>query len=581
MAIRADWPELVSILNKGITSFTESEMEAFMTKWFHFPQQEKTGELTLEEQAWLVEHPEISFAFSADYPPGLIVDEDGNVSGQFKDLIDLLNQRLGTNFGITVADIKAVREMAANKEVAGQLALTAGNGASRGLLETDVLWESYPVIFAPKDSPMKISALEDLKGKAVSTLKGSRYAAKILAPYQDKIDIVRADTIVEAFRLLYEGKVDYMIGFSSQTYYLTKMRFLTLEPAFIMTDRPTKIVMGVRDDWPKLVEILNKGLKSITEDELLAINDKWLGPSAVIRPQLSLTLEEQAWLEQNQTVRVRTIDWPPYMIINENKPPQGITVEYLKLVEEKTGINFEYEVTKQPFAEFLENIKHRHGPDMAPFISLTPDREQYLSFSAPYISSPYVIFAREQDELFLDISGLTGKTVAVPRGFVMQELLERDFPAIKLLLFENDEQALLAVSTGKADGYIGNLTVASHIIQKRGLSNIRVVASTLYGDQLLSMGNRSDWPELTSIINKALASISEEEKTAIQNKYVALRFEQGINRAVVLRWILVFVVVATTVLTLFIAWNWQLRRKVGVRTADLEADLGISILPDI
>ena len=43
------------------------------------------------------------------------------------------------------------------------------------------------------------------------------------------------------------------------------------------------------------------------------------------------------------------------------------------------------------------------------------------------------------------------------------------------------------------------------------------------------MGNRKDWPELTSIINKALASITEAEKTAIRNKYVALRYEQGIN----------------------------------------------------
>ena len=573
MAVRPDWPELVPILNKGIASFSQNEIDTIVAKWIHLPQQEKTVGLTSEERAWLKEHPEIRFAFSADYPPSLIVDEDGHLSGQMKDVIDLLNQRLGSNFGITVAEMKAVREMVANKEVAGQLVLTAGNGARRGLLETDVLWETYPVIYGPKDSPMKINAVEDLKGKAVSTLKGSRYAEKILAPYQDKIDIVRTDTIVEAFRLVSEGKVDYMIGLTTQAYHITKMRFLTLEPAFVMTDRPTKIVMGVRDDWPKLVEILNKGLKSITEDERATINDKWLGTPDVIRPQLSLTLEEQAWIDQNHTVRVRATDWPPYMIIKENGPPQGISAEYLKLIEERTGINFDYEMTEQPFAEFLESIKQRQGPDMALLIIHTPDREEYLSFTGPYIVSPYVIFAREEEELLLDIGGLVGKTVAIPKGFVMQQLLERDYPAIRLVLFDNDEQALLAVSTGKVDAYIGNLTVASHIIQISGLSNLRVVGSTPYGDQVLSMGNRSDWPELTSITNKALASITEEEKTAIRNKYVALRYEQGINRAVVLKWILLSVVIVTGILLLFVFWNWQLRRKVRVRTADLEAEI--------
>ena len=568
------FPLLNSILNKSYHALPESEKNRVWRKWFAADTErliKKQIQLTSEEQAWLREHPEIHFAFSADYPPALILDEDGHLSGMLKDVIDLLNQRLGSNFGITVAEIKAVREMVANKEVAGQLALTAGNGARRGLLETNVLWETYPVIYAPKDSPMKINALEDLKGKAVSTLKGSRYAEKILAPYQDKIDIVRTDTIVEAFKLLYEGKVDYMIGLTSQSYYLTKMRFLTLEPVFVMTDRPTKIVMGVRDDWPKLVEILNKGLKSITEDEWVTINDKWLGTPDVIRPQLSLTLEEKAWIDQNHKIRVRVADWPPYLIIKENDPPQGIAIEYLKLVEERTGLKFEYEMAKQSFAEFLESIKLHQGPDMTPLIAQSPDREQYLSFTTPYISSPYVIFARQQEGVLIDINGLSGKTLAVPKGFIIQQLLEKDYPEIRLVLFENDEQSLLALSTGKVDAYIGNLTVASHLIQKRGLSNLRVVAPAPYGDHVLSMGNRNDWPELTTIIDKALASITEAEKTAIRDKYVALRYEQGMNKALVVKWVLIACFGASGVVLFFVIWNRSLAGRVKQRTIALES----------
>jgi ABC-type amino acid transport substrate-binding protein/signal transduction histidine kinase len=571
IAVRPDWPVLVSILNKGLRSFSDMELKQIVAKWVHLPQQEKTVEFTPEEQTLLKAHQPIRLGFVGKYPPYLMTDEKNLQSGIFDDLRDELSLKLGVD--IEIAEFNSFTDLlqaSEKKEIDAVYAIMPSRAKKRGLLPTEVFLSSYAAIFTRHGK--RVVHLEDVIGKTVAMVKDMNFLLRILKPYLEQVTIVAADTPADGLRLLSEGKVDMFIGTTTNSFMVNKFRINGISQAYIHTDEGTPFAMGVRPDRPELVTVLNKGLAHIGQRGIETIVARWL---KIQEPEERVQLNgtERAWLEQNQTVRVRMTDWPPYMIINENKPPQGITVEYLRLIEEKTGINFEYEVTKQPFAEFLESMKQHQGPDMAPLIIQTPDREQYLSFSAPYISSPYVIFGREQDELLLDITGLAGKTVAVPRGFVMQELLERDFPAIKLLLFDDDEQALLAVSTGKADGYIGNLTAASHIIQKRGLSNLRVAASTPYGDQFLSMGNRSDWPELTSIINKALASISEEEKTAIHSKYVALRYKQGIDKAVVLRWIIIFVVVATTVLVLFIVWNWLLHRKVGIRTADLEAEI--------
>ena len=202
---------------------------------------------------------------------------------------------------------------------------------------------------------------------------------------------------------------------------------------------------------------------------------------------------------------------------------------------------------------------------MTAVIVPTPEREQYLSFSETYITSPYVIFMREQDNPILDISGLTGKTLAVPRRFVVQEQLDRDYPEIRQALYDSDEAALQAVATGQADAYIGNLTVANHIIHGRGFSHLRVTAASPFGDQTLSMGNRNDWPELTSIINKALESITEEEKTAIRNKYLAIKFEQGVNKAEVLKWALIIGGAAAGIMLLFVFWNRRMSREIKKR----------------
>ena len=193
------------------------------------------------------------------------------------------------------------------------------------------------------------------------------------------------------------------------------------------------------------------------------------------------------------------------------------------------------------------------------------NREKYLSFTEPYLSSPYVIFIREEENPIFDIQGLFGKTIAVPRGAVAQEQLSREYPEIRLALFDTDEKALQALATGQADAYIGNLTVASHIIHKQGLTALKVTAPGPFKDPTLSMGTRSDWPELNSIISKALGSITEEEKTAIRNKYLAIKFEQGINKAEVLKWALIIGGSTVGIVLIFIFWNRQLSREVSGR----------------
>ena len=233
-----------------------------------------------------------------------------------------------------------------------------------------------------------------------------------------------------------------------------------------------------------------------------------------------MTDAEKTWLEAHPVITLGGGIFPPLEFFDETKgQPDGVGPDYAKLIGHMLGIKFKlvsgdwYDIQQMAKAKEIDGL---------PLIFKSKAFEKYLSFSETYISSPYVIFTREQDDLILDISGLSGKTIAVPRGFSVQKQLAGNFPEIRLALFDSDEQALQEVATGRVDAYIGSLTVASHIIQKRGFSDLRVAAPSPFGEQSLSMSNRKDWPELTSIINKALVSITEEEKTAIRNKYVAL-----------------------------------------------------------
>jgi PAS domain S-box-containing protein len=57
------------------------------------------------------------------------------------------------------------------------------------------------------------------------------------------------------------------------------------------------------------------------------------------------------------------------------------------------------------------------------------------------------------------------------------------------------------------------------------LANLKVASGSGFEDQPKSIGVRSDWPELVSILNKGLASITKEEMNTIRQKWIPVKFD--------------------------------------------------------
>ena len=121
---------------------------------------------------------------------------------------------------------------------------------------------------------------------------------------------------------------------------------------------------------------------------------------------------------------------------------------------------------------------------------------------------------------------LHGKRVAIEQGYNLQRKLSQDHPGIELLAVENTLKALQTVSREEADAYVGNQAVILYLLQKHRLINLKVTADSGYSDNLLHFGVRPDWPELVSILNKALQQIPHDAVQAIDRKW--LGFEQQV-----------------------------------------------------
>ena len=207
--------------------------------------------------------------------------------------------------------------------------------------------------------------------------------------------------------------------------------------------------------------------------------------------------------------------------------------------------------------------------DLLPAIGKTEEREEHFLFSEPYYYFQRVIVTRDTDTGISGINDLEGLTVAVQRNSSHHSYL-LSYPDINLSLYDSVEAALTAVATGTEKAFIGNLATTNYLIRLNGLTNLRFVAFEAEKPQALYFAVRKDWPVLVSILNKAVASISESEKLAISNQWVELDTE--IDYGPVMRILSFAGAFGTVVLGVSFFWIVRLRKEVR-RRQEIQLDL--------
>lgn len=236
-----------------------------------------------------------------------------------------------------------------------------------------------------------------------------------------------------------------------------------------------------------------------------------------------LSEKEKKWLEKDFKVKIRVANWPPFQIYKDGKA-SGISVDYIKRIFDKYNIKHEFiSADKYPFSEALNKIAIKNNLDLILSVKETEERKKNMLFSNPYLSHSWVIFTRKNYSFIERIEDLNGKTVSVENKFVIHEKLKKEYPKINLLAINSvqaTQKSLEAVSKGKADAFVGNLTVGSFLIQENELDNLKVAAPTKFRNHENSMAIRNDWQELVSIINKEFNSWSLSDKNEIRNKYL-------------------------------------------------------------
>jgi|GEM_PF-2108962 PAS domain S-box-containing protein len=286
-------------------------------------------------------------------------------------------------------------------------------------------------------------------------------------------------------------------------------------------------------------------------------------------PQLRLTAQEREWLLGHPVVTVAPDpDFPPIEWFDERGKFSGIAAEYVALVQKQLGITFKV-VREASWDDVLAKARAKEI-DVLSAAAQTPQRAEYLLFSEPHVVMPGVIITRKQVNGKVSLSDLKGMKVALVSGYLWQEFISRDFPDITLDPVPDVQTGMRKVSFAMDDAMIENLATATTCIEKEGITNLKVAGETGYSSRL-SFAVRNDWPELRSILDKALASIDPAEKKAIFQRWVHIE-RQPLFPSRLFWFILAAVLAAVAfVIVVILLWNRALSRQVGERTREISA----------
>ncbi|AGF79405.1 histidine kinase [Desulfocapsa sulfexigens DSM 10523] len=234
---------------------------------------------------------------------------------------------------------------------------------------------------------------------------------------------------------------------------------------------------------------------------------------------VNLTEHERAWLDRHPVIRIGVdAEFPPYEFINQYNQHSGISSDYLKELSKILGIRFEMALGLS-WSEILNQAKEKKI-DLLPLVTASPKRSEYLTFTAPYVRYQIAIISREGLPPTQTLSDLTGKKVALVENYISTKQVLENNPAIQPYFVKNVMEGLKSVVDGTTTAMISDTGTTAYILKEFSLPSLHISGFIDIPVQAFSIGVRDDWPELTSILNKALQSIPDHQKQQIVRRWL-------------------------------------------------------------
>ena len=502
--------------------------------------QNTNNNFTIEEQEFINSHKTLILANEKDWIP-LDYNENNEAKGYAIDYIKLVFSKIGIQPIFINDSWDNLITKFKNKEIDVFPILGYSKEREDIFNFTNSFYtQEYSIV--TKKNKFDFINMDDLSGKKVAVVKDWN-TTKLLKEYYKKINVIEFETLDEVFQSVKNNESDATIQSSLVANYFINNKYsdsLKILTKVNIKNINDKLYIGVRKDFPHLVQIINKAINNVSEEELELINNKWLNN----KQSIYFSKKELDFIE-NKIVNIAFTDnWAPINFVENNKA-YGLGYDFWQYIADKANLKTKI-VTKNSFANALDSIKNKTS-DIIVATSKTPDRESYALFSDIYYKAPIGIATLQDKNYIPDPSSLLGKKIGVGKNYTAYKILQKEYPTMEFVFVNNIEDGLSLLSNNKIYALIDNLPVLSHNIQKYAYSNVKISGSTGI-DFNLQMMIRDDYEVLQSIINKVLETMSPNDKSLIYNKWLKLEYSQGFDYSILWKYILPLILIIAIIL---------------------------------
>jgi len=232
-------------------------------------------ELTQSEKEYLKKKGKIKVCIDPSWMPIEQFDKNGKHTGMTSDYYKLFEQFLSTPFEIISSKTWAESLTLAQKRECDILSLDMETPEKKKYMNFTTPYLSVPLVVATKLDYSFVAQIDDLKGKKLGITKGYAYVEllKNKYPFLNLIEIENLDTGLKKVK---SSEIDgYIDGLNVIAYALQQEYGGELKVAGKF-DEGWELGIGVRNDDPMLLSILQKTVNNLKEEQKKEIFNKWV-----------------------------------------------------------------------------------------------------------------------------------------------------------------------------------------------------------------------------------------------------------------------------------------------------------------
>lgn len=217
--------------------------------------------------------------------------------------------------------------------------------------------------------------------------------------------------------------------------------------------------------------------------------------------------EEAKKAEPAKVLRVGTEPtFAPFEFQKEgSKEYTGFDMDLIRAIGKQMG--YKVEIMNMGFDALIPALSSGNIDTVIAGMSITPERQEAVLFSAPYYRSGLVVMVQKNNDTIKGIEDLVGKRIAVQIGTTGAAKAESVKDA-KVTAFNTNTEAAMELKNGGVDAVINDSPVVGYYLAQGGSADAKTVGDVLEAEEYgIAVKKGND--KLAAEIDKALAELKK------------------------------------------------------------------------